>query len=221
MKRPTSAKGGQMWGALVLIFACSWAAVAQTAAAPFVPVPKPDQESVRYIISLAKRNAHLVHVEARFPAMPAMSRDVQLPVWNALYQVRDFAQYVRAVAAHTDDGKPLAARAMDKTTWHVEGNGAFIFEYDIVADSPGPFGAQLNDQHAFFNLAEILVYAVGEKNVPVVAVFRDLPEGWKIASPMMLAGDGFTAQTYDQMVDSPVEIGTFSSALLEQNEGMW
>jgi predicted metalloprotease with PDZ domain len=28
------------------------------------------------------------------------------------------------------------------------------------------------------------------------------------------------ANTYDQMVDSPVEIGTFSGALLEQNEGM-
>ena len=25
--------------------------------------------------------------------MSPMSRDVQLPVWNALYQVRDFSQY--------------------------------------------------------------------------------------------------------------------------------
>jgi predicted metalloprotease with PDZ domain len=150
-----------------------------------------------------------------------MSRDVQLPVWNALYQVRDFAQYVRSVAAHGDDGTPLPVRAVDKTTWHVEGGSdGFSFEYDIFADTPGPFGAQLNTEHAFFNLAEVLMYVVGQNGNPVSVQFTNLPPEWMIATPMTRTGEGFTARSYDEMVDSPVEVGRFAGASIEQNEAM-
>jgi predicted metalloprotease with PDZ domain len=208
---------------LVLLLVLVSQALAQTAAAPFVPVPKPDQEPVRYIISLARNSEHLVHVEARFPAVPAVSRDVQLPVWNALYQVRDFAQYVRSVSAHADDGKLLPVRAVDKNTWHVDGtDAAFAFEYDIFADTPGPFGAQLNDEHAFFNLAEVCVYMVGAKDRRISVGFVDFPAQWRAVSSMedSIAQCGkpncafqtradFLAANYDQMADSPVEIGHF------------
>ena len=45
---------------------------------------------VRYIVSLARRPEHLVRVKILLGA-GASQRDVQLPVWNALYQVRDFS----------------------------------------------------------------------------------------------------------------------------------
>lgn len=152
-----------------------------------------------------------------------MSRDVQLPVWNALYQVRDFAQYVRSVAAHGDDGTPLPVHAVDKTTWHVEGSSdGFSFEYDIFADTPGPFGAQLNEEHAFFNLAQICVYMAGGKERRVAVSFRDFPAQWRAASAMegeigscgttgcrFQSRADFDAANYDQMADSPVEIGQF------------
>ena len=116
---------------------------------------------VRYIVSLANRPEHLVEVKMLL-GPGASERDLQLPVWNALYQVRDFSQYVNWVRARTSDGQPLPVRKVDKTTWHLSGaaQGAEI-EYEIFADQSGPFGAQLNSQHAFFNLAEILMYPVG------------------------------------------------------------
>ena len=40
----------------------------------------------------------------------ASERDLQLPVWNALYQVRDFSQYVNWVRARTGAGQPLPVR---------------------------------------------------------------------------------------------------------------
>ncbi len=193
-----------------------------------MPAPDVKAEPVKYVISLAKRSEHVVHVEARFPAMSPMSRNVQLPVWNALYQVRDFAQYVRSVSAHSDDGKPLAVRAVDKTTWHVDGAGdPFTFQYDVFADTPGPFGAQLNNEHAFFNLAEICVYMVGAKNLPVWLKVLDLPDQWNIMDTMTGASieaqlpSGKTirnldleAATYDAMADSPVEIGKFKATIV-------
>jgi predicted metalloprotease with PDZ domain len=214
-----------MWGTLVVLLVFASQALAQTAATPFVHFPPQIEkiEPVSYIISLARQREHVVHVEARFPAMSPMSRDVQLPVWNALYQVRDFAQYVRYVSAHADNGKQLLVRAVDKTTWHVDGAGeAFTFEYDIVADSPGPFGAQLNEEHAFFNLAEICVYMVGAKDRWISLRFAGHPKHWRAVSSMegamvdcgtpecaFQSRGVFFAANYDYMADSPVEIGLF------------
>src|SRR5260370_27547164 len=79
----------------------------------------------------------------------------------------------------------------------------------MFSDNPGSFGAQLNSHHAFFNLAEILVYADDERNQPAQIEFRNLPASWKTATPLAQAHGIFTAQNYDQLVDSPLELGAF------------
>ena len=69
-------------------------------------------------------------------------RELQLPVWNALYQIRDFAQYVNWVRAKDRTGKPLSVYTVNKSRWQITGAQAgAIVEYQIFVDSPGPFGA--------------------------------------------------------------------------------
>ncbi len=174
---------------------------------------------VRYIVSLAHRPQHRVGVKIFLGPGPS-ERDVQLPVWNALYQVRDFSQYVNWVRAKTVAGQPVAVHAVDQTTWHLSGiaPGAEI-EYEIFADQSGPFGAQLNPQHAFFNLAEILMYPVDDRNSPAEISFADLPEGWRIATALRSSGEGFSAQDYDRLADSPVELGVFQESDFDQGSG--
>ncbi len=147
-------------------------------------------------------------------------RQVQLPVWNALYQVRDFSQYVKKVAATGGRGEALAIEKIDKTTWRVEGakDGAAV-DYEVFADQPGPYGAQVNANHALFNLAEILMYPVGGRSDEMRLRFADTPPGWKFATPLANAGDEFRAVNYDQLVDSPVEIGTFQEAAFDEGGG--
>jgi predicted metalloprotease with PDZ domain len=174
---------------------------------------------VRYIVSLASRPGHLLRVRLLL-GPGASERDVQLPVWNALYQVRDFSRYVNWIGAKSVAGQPIAVQELDKTTWHISGvaPGAEV-EYEMFADQSGPFGAQLNPQHAFFNLAEILMYAVDGRSSPVEISFTDVPTGWRIASALPASGDGFAAQDYDQLVDSPVEIGIFEESDFDQGRG--
>ena len=54
--------------------------------------------TVSYTIALTNPEQHLVDVQVTLPEGAAV-RELQLPVWNALYQVRDFAQYVNWVRA--------------------------------------------------------------------------------------------------------------------------
>jgi predicted metalloprotease with PDZ domain len=185
-------------------------AAAQDSPSAAQPLP------VRYIISLAHRPEHLVGVKILL-GPGASDRDLQLPVWNALYQVRDFSQYVNWVRAKSAAGQTIAVKKLDKTTWHLTGVGLGAeIEYEMFADQPGPFGTQLNSQHAFFNPAEILMYAVDGRNSAAEISFIDLPAGWRIATALPRLGDSFRAENYDHLADSPVEIGAIQESDFEQ-----
>jgi predicted metalloprotease with PDZ domain len=203
---------------LAAVFLSSWMALAQSSAQP-VPGANP-APLTNYVISLAAPEQHLVEVQVLLPGGGAQ-RELQLPVWNALYQVRDFVQYVNWVHAKDRAGQPLAVRELHKSLWQISGaeRGAIV-EYQIFVDSFGPFGAQLNTHHAFFNLAQILMYPVDARGAPVAVRFNRVPEGWRIATPLMSSGNGgFVAESYDRLVDSPVEIGNFQESDFDEAGG--
>jgi predicted metalloprotease with PDZ domain len=169
-----------------------------------------------YTVSLINPERHLIEVQIVLPA-GAPQCQLQLPVWNALYQIRDFAQYVNWVRAKDRAGHALPIIQMDKSRWQITGtqDGAVI-EYQIFVDSPGPFGAQLNSHHAFLNLAQILMYPVDARDSPLTIRFTQVPPGWRIATPLRANSDTFEADSYDHAVDSPVEIGNFQGADFEE-----
>jgi predicted metalloprotease with PDZ domain len=173
----------------------------------------PSYAATNYTISLANPEQHLIEVQIILPE-GANQRELQLPVWNALYQVRDFAQYVNWVRAKDRAGRPLAVAELNKSRWQIEGAaGGAVVEYQIFVDSPGPFGAQFNSHHAFLNLAQVLMYPVEARNGPMIVRFNQVPEGWHIATPLASMPEGrFSAESYDRLVDSPVEIGDFKES---------
>ena len=171
------------------------------------------QSTIAYDVSLASPEQHLVDVQIFLPEGPAQ-RELQLPVWNALYQIRDFAQYVNWVRAKDRAGNPLPMRELNISRWQIQGaeHGAIV-EYEIYVDAPGPFNAQLNSHHAFFNLAQLLMYPVDARSSALQLRFSHVPEGWHIATPLAAPSAAeFTAPNYDRLVDSPVEIGDFQES---------
>jgi predicted metalloprotease with PDZ domain len=174
---------------------------------------------IRYTISLATYQEHLLHIQLELPA-GAPQRQVELPVWNALYQVRDFSQYVDWVKAKRPGGEALATQKIDKNTWQIEGasDGAVV-EYEVFADQPGPYGAQVNPGHAFLNLAEVLMYPLGGRSGEMRLKFSDVPPDWKFATALASADSGYVAESYDRLVDSPVEAGTFQEADFDEGGG--
>ncbi len=169
---------------------------------------------VRYTLSVADREHHLLRV--KLDPVPASDLKVQLPVWNALYQVRDFAQYVLWLDAADAEGRPIAIRKLDKTTWSVP-NAATV-QYVIAAELPGPYGAQLDLEHGFFNFALLLMYPIGQRSLPIRVTLQDVPTNWRVATPLPPDGsaDSFRAQNYDHLVDSPLEMGEFREASFQE-----
>jgi predicted metalloprotease with PDZ domain len=174
--------------------------------------------AISYTVSLRDPSQHLVHITMEVPP-GAATRELQLPAWNALYEVRDFAQYItRGVTALDLHNHPLPIHKIDKTTWQIDNaTSGFQLHYDFYANEAGPFGSQLDREHAFFNLAWFLMYPVGGRTIPVSVNFIHVPHGWHIATAMPASGGGFTAASYDQMVDSPVEISAFREFSFAEN----
>ena len=151
---------------------------------------------------------------------------VALPAWNALYQVRDFSYRLRDLrVASTDISNNSGAGArlipVDKQTWTIgPGNGGapgnistgYEIDYEIEWNDPGPFNSQLNAQHAFVNLAEILMYLPERRGEDTEVTLDHVPAGWHIAAELApgKTENTFTAESYDRLVDAPIEAGTFS-----------
>lgn len=176
--------------------------------------PKP----VHYTVSFVNPGQHLAEVQIDLPP-GASTRDLQLPVWNALYQIRDFSQFVNWIHAQDRAGHQIPVRQVDDSRWRISGaEQGVIVRYQTYFDSPGPFGAQLNSHHAFLNLAELLIYSVDARGSPMLVRFNQVPSGWKIATPLNVTSNGeFRADNYDRLVDSPVEMGTFQESDFDQS----
>src|SRR5712671_5199414 len=133
----------------------NWKRAAALAALLFAA--RPARATIDYSVSVAHPEKHLFGVTMRVPGVHDHVL-LQMPAWNALYQIRDFSSHMLQVTAKDEAGNVLPTVKLDKQTWQVRGNGILTVSYPIFWDEPGPFAAQLNPDHAFINLAMLLLY---------------------------------------------------------------
>jgi predicted metalloprotease with PDZ domain len=201
----------------------------------------PSSATIRYRISVAHPERHFFSVTMDIPQAPS-DLVVEMPAWNALYQIRDFAYRVQDVeAARLSNGnsaQPLSVTKLTKDSWEINSlahglpdNGpakhpapsatAGILElrYRIYWDDPGPFNSQVNSHHAFVNFAELLFYIPEHRSEDTRVEFNDLPMSWKMAAvlPTGDARNSLVAQSYDALVDAPVELGEFKEVGFAQS----
>jgi predicted metalloprotease with PDZ domain len=194
-----------------------------------VVVARPAAATIRYSVSFDHPEKHLFHVTMTIPATGGETA-VAMPAWNGLYQVRDFAVRIRDIKAvcKSSTAVPLQVSQSDKDTWSVglsapcgpEGRNDLEIRYSIEWDDAGPFNSQLNEHHAFINLAEILMYVPNRRAEDTQVAFENVPAGWNIASELA-AGPrpfSFVAPSYDALVDAPVEAGKYEEFRFESGE---
>lgn len=175
----------------------------------------PARATIDYTVSIAHPERHMFGVTMRIPNV----RDqvtVQMPAWNALYQIRDFSSHMMQVTAKDEEGRSLPLRKLDKETWTVSGSGTVTVSYPILWDEPGPFASQLNTDHAFLNFAMVLLYVPERRAEDAQVQFEDVPEGWRVAVELDASGAAggghsaaYLAPSYGALVDAPVEISRF------------
>jgi len=198
-----------------------WAATPVSCASP----ASAQQEPTEYFVSLTDHAAHLAHVSIRLRQGEG-TRILAMPVWNALYQVRNFAANVEDVRAQDASGAAAQVRNTTTSEWKITAPpGCIVVSYDVHLDVPGPFGSSLSADRGFFNWAMVLMYAPSLRSEPVSLRLLDVPAGWGLRDVHVLGGADpgkveqvvGVANNYDELADSPAEIGIFGQSEFQQD----
>ena len=219
--------------AMALSRSASWAVANDCQSAPQLP-----DAASEYVVSLRDAAQHLAHVRILLRDGDG-TRTLNLPVWNALYQVRNFAASVMNVRAQDASGATVAVANTEPSEWQFRAPaGCIMVTYDIHLDAPGPFGSQLTAEHGFLNWAMALMYAPELRSKSTAVRLEQAPQGWQIrdlqlchtsgnASPVTEvrggAGDArapvtvCAARSYDELADSPVMLGHLQETSFQQD----
>lgn len=188
------------WLAPLVLCACATARPASAkSAAP-----------IRYSLDLTDPASQYIDVEATIPSRRDRTQ-LSMPAWTpGSYRIRDFAKHVYGFTAEATDGTPLRVEAIDKQTWEVDNDrGAFVVRYRVYAATPSVRTSVLDDTHAAINGASVFVFEAGAGGMNRPHEVRiTAPDGWDVYTALPERDGAFVAQDYDQLVDSPFEVGT-------------
>lgn len=164
--------------------------------------------------------AHLFAVTLTIPR-PASEQLLRLPVWiPGSYLVREFSKHLQSLSAWQGKNK-RSVRQLDKNSWSIrcQGDQPLTVSYQVYAFDRSVRTAYLDEQRGFFNGTSLFLMVDGQESQAheLVINAKGLPASWQVAcaltpSKISRRGTGtYLAQDYDELADSPVELGAFWS----------
>ena len=181
---------------------------------------------VQYQIYPLHPEAHLFHVSCLIQHPDPLGQRISLPAWiPGSYMIRDFAKNIVTLKAETN-GQSLEVVKLDKSTWQCAPTDQPInLIYQVYAWDLSVRAAHLDQNHAYFNGTSVFLQVHGQENkacqVDIQPPKGDTYQNWRVATAMQSAGAkpyGFglyQAADYDELIDHPVEMGSFSLASFE------
>ncbi|GAB6039862.1 M61 family metallopeptidase [Endothiovibrio diazotrophicus] len=181
-------------------------------------------DPVLYRITPIDPAAHLFEVECHIAEPDPAGQVVSLPAWiPGSYMIRDFARNLVTFSAQSG-GKRVDEEKIDKQTWRVAPCvGPLELRYTVYAWDLSVRAAHLDESHGYFNGTSVFLRVHGRDESPCAVEIRPPVgiDGWRVATT--LAEDGaerwgfgrYRADDYDELVDHPVEMGTFDVGSFE------
>jgi predicted metalloprotease with PDZ domain len=171
---------------------------------------------MRYRLSMPEPHSHLFHVEV-VAERPGHALELVFPVWTpGSYLVREFARHVEGASADDGEGHSLPLERVDKHCFLVRAANAAraVFRFRVYANELSVRTAHLDGTHGYLNPAAVLPYAAGrERSAHVLEIVP--PAGWRVATALRGGPTEFEARDYDELADSPVEIGSHRTLRFE------
>jgi predicted metalloprotease with PDZ domain len=176
--------------------------------------------AVHYRITADHLHNHLFQVTLTI-ANPAAQQILDLPVWiPGSYLVREFSKHLQQLSA-VQGKRKVAVTQQDKATWLMDcaAGEPLQVSYAVYALDNSVRTAWLDASRGFFNGTSVCLRVRGQEAAPhaLEIVQGKGMEGWSVATglePQHILKTGFgnyIAESYDTLVDCPVEMGPFWS----------
>lgn len=173
-----------------------------------------------YTVEALDLHAHLFRVTLNI-AQPAAQQAVSLPVWiPGSYLVREFAKNLQSLSARQGRHQ-LAIQQQDKCSWHIDCKAGqpLTLSYEVYAFDNSVRTAWLDSQRGFFNGTSVCLRVHGQESQEHQLQLLPVKghADWQATTgltPLKTDKHGFglyQAANYDELVDCPVELGSFWS----------
>ena len=192
----------------------------RTSRKPSSQASQATQAPVHYRIEAADPHARLFTVTLTV-AHPQEQQELSLPVWiPGSYLVREFSKNLQRLTAQQGRrAVPLAQ--LDKHRWRAtcRTDRPLVLTYEVCAYDSSVRTAWLDASRGFFNGTSVCLRVHGQEDAPhaLEVASTAATAHWSVATgltPQSIDKRGFgvyAASHYDELVDCPVEMGTFWS----------
>ena len=184
-------------------------------------MPSPRKETtadIHYHVEPSDLHAHIFRITLTI-ARPAARQEVSLPVWiPGSYLVREFSKNLQGLEAR--QGKQtLQLTQCDKHRWQADCDTRkpLVLAYAVCAYDTSVRTAWLDASRGFFNGTSLCLRVEGQEKRKHTLDIASTPAttDWSVATgltPVKTDKNGFglyAAANYDELVDCPVEMGSF------------
>ena len=166
---------------------------------------------ISYSITL-EVNTHTYLVTLSFVANKS-KHTLKLPVWiPGSYMIREFSKNIVNLQILQSKNICLSTQ-INKNSWLLEnlqvGSEVHVV-YTVYANDLNIRGAFLDINRGSFNHSSLCLYVDGMEKYTHTITLNSLPLKWKIATSLTKLGKyKYRAKNYDELIDSPVELGNF------------
>lgn len=173
--------------------------------------------SICYKITTQCESHHYL-VELSFTAIDP-NMELSLPVWiPGSYMVREFSKDL-SIQGVTQGQRPVVHEQLSKNQWRIKnleiGSSVFV-TYRVYTYEFGIRTAFLDHTRGYFNPTSLCLLVKGCENSPHSVLFDKIPEKWQIISGLQKNNtNSFSATNYDELIDSPFELGTYTQLSFE------
>ena len=194
-----------------LILACLWGTRAQA--------------QLRYTVDVRDGASHSATVTLRVDSLAARDSIFQFAATApGTYQTMNIGRYVRGLPATDGRGREIPTRQISTNQWVFSAPGrvrqvayhmADTWHTTVTEFPVYPMcGTDIDTDHALLNAHALLGFPLGMQGSPItMRVLR--PAGWTVVTALNEGRDGFEAESYDHLIDSPVLMGpTLTTASL-------
>lgn len=175
-----------------------------------------------YYLKIQKPHTHYAQVTVRVSEISEKQLTFSMPVWTpGSYLVREFEKSVENIRAFDGEGNELSIVRKGKATWVVKTpkDKTIRFSYEVYAFELSVRTSFIDADHAFLHNTSVFMMVEELKNKKGTLTL-EYPGRWKkishtlkpvpaefMATPDKAAFDMLEFADYDELADSPIEIG--------------
>ncbi len=134
-----------------------------------------------------------------------------MPVWTpGSYLIREYAKNVDEVKVENANSEKIRVKKINKNSWSVDSKGQnhLKFKYRVYCNEFTVRTSTVNNEHAFLSGAGTFMYVKGFEDKKCILKINPPPEWKKISTGLnKVTKNTYYADNYDNLIDSPVEIG--------------